>query len=576
MDHMKTAAVIGCGKAAKGKEGWAIGHAHARGYLEAFPEVALYAVDIREENLASFGQAFGLSDDRLFRSTTDLFASLTPDAVSVCTWPKLHRPQVIEAAEAGVKAVTCEKPMALDGSEIDQMIQACVQAEARLSVAHQRRYDAAYIKARELLAEGAIGDKLVVQARVGDGWDILSWAVHWFDVAAFLLDDEPVSVLAGVDHTGTRRYDHAVEDASVIFVEYKKGHQAVFVTGPRDLPYGTSVHVTGQRGLLHFPGEGVRVLTDRGTVEHPVDDTVTGGFAGLFRDLWRNTTATDLDLTRHAQREAMATRLAFAAHESARTMRRIELPTSCPGYAPLEVAQHPPRRACSLGRVVLLADNHHTDPQTNKGGREGLRDALGALGAASVHVVPAEQREPTAGDLDGADLLIIYHTQRTSSEAVRALLGGWIEAGKSTVIAHCGIGAYPDWPRFRQWIGRYWVWGDEDLPPSRHPHEPCDLKVVEGSGFDPGFDSAWLPRDEVYMNLAVCAPVHELVTAYTPEGEAFIAWQAEGVPNVAVWAPGHRHDLWSLPVMHQGLRATIHHVKQSNALTASTTGSRGA
>jgi len=149
---MKTAAVIGCGKVVQGKEGWAIGHAHAKAYRQAFPDARLYGVDVSEENLAAFGQAFGLGDDRLFRSTAELYAALTPDALSVCTWPILHRPQVIEAAEAGVKAVTCEKPMALDGSEIDQMISACVRAGARLAVAHQRRYNAAPIKARQLLA----------------------------------------------------------------------------------------------------------------------------------------------------------------------------------------------------------------------------------------------------------------------------------------------------------------------------------------------------------------------------------------------------------------------------------------
>lgn len=569
---MKTAAVIGCGKVVQGKEGWAIGHAHAKAYRQAFPDARLYGVDVSEENLAAFGQAFGLGDDRLFRSTAELYAALTPDALSVCTWPMLHRPQVIEAAEAGVKAVTCEKPMALDGSEIDQMISACVRAGARLAVAHQRRYNAAPIKARQLLAEGAVGDKLVVHARVGDGWDILSWAVHWFDMAAFLLDDEPVSVLAGVDHTGARRYHHAVEDASVVFVEFAKGHQAVFVTGPKDLPYGTSVHVTGDRGLLRITGEGVKVITDQGASFHEAQDTFIDGYVGLFRELWQNVSDPNLDASRGAEGAAMATRLAFAAHESARTMRRIELPPRDLGYAPLEVAQHPPRRACPLGRVVLLADNHHADPHTHEGGREGLRDALHALGAASVHVVPAEQREPTAEDLDGADLLVNYHTQRRSSEAVRALLGGWIEAGKPMVIAHCGIGAYPDWPRFRQWIGRYWVWGGEDLPPSTHPHVSCDLQVVEGSGFDPGYDTGWLPRDEVYMSLGQGAPVHELVTGQTSEGDASIAWQAQGVPNVAVWAPGHRRDVWSLPVMQQGLRATIAHVKRSSAAAATAQG----
>ncbi len=558
---MKTAVVIGCGKVVEGKEGWAIGHAHAEAYRKAFPDVALYGVDISEENLAAFGRKFGLDESRLFRSTEALYAALTPDAVSICTWPTLHHAQVTEAAKAGVKAITCEKPMALDGSEIDEMIDACARAKARLAIAHQRRYNAAFTKAKQLLAAGVIGDKLVIHARVGDGWDILSWTVHWFDMAAFLLGDEPASVLAGIDHTGSRRYGHAVEDASVIFVEFTRGHQGVFITGPADLPHGTGIHVTGERGVLRIAGDGVHVINHDGAQFHEAKDTFGDGYVGLFRDLWQGVLDPSHDILCGAEHSASATRLAYAAHESARTMRRIELPPRDLGYAPLEIAQHPPRRDTALGRVVLLADNHHADPQTNEGGREGLRDALLALGAETVHVVPAEQREPIAADLDGADLLVIYHTQSKSSDATRALLRGWIEAGKPTVVAHCGIGAYPDWPLYRQWIGRYWVWGGEDLPVSTHPHVPCDLRVVEGSGFDPGYDTAWLPRDEVYMNLGVCAAVRELVTGQTVHGEAFIAWQAEGVRNVAVWGPGHRREVWSLPAMRSGLAATIRGVQ---------------
>ena len=64
---MKTAAVIGCGKYREGdKHGWAIGHAHAQGFVDAFPGVELCGVDIDPENLASFGKRFGVPDERLF------------------------------------------------------------------------------------------------------------------------------------------------------------------------------------------------------------------------------------------------------------------------------------------------------------------------------------------------------------------------------------------------------------------------------------------------------------------------------------------------------------------------------
>ena len=53
---MRTVAIIGCGKYVEGKEGWAIGHAHAQAWLDAFPNVALHGVDISKENLDGFWQ----------------------------------------------------------------------------------------------------------------------------------------------------------------------------------------------------------------------------------------------------------------------------------------------------------------------------------------------------------------------------------------------------------------------------------------------------------------------------------------------------------------------------------------
>src|SRR5262249_3959966 len=159
---------------------------------------------------------------QLFSSTQALYAAMKPDFVSVCTWPPLHAPMTIEAAQRGARGIICEKPMALDGGEIRQMREACEKAGARLAIAHQRRYEPHLQRARQILQGGEIGGDFVLEARVADGWDMFSWTVHWFDMANFLLDDMPASVLGGVDHTGQRRYQHAVENAAIAFVEYPR------------------------------------------------------------------------------------------------------------------------------------------------------------------------------------------------------------------------------------------------------------------------------------------------------------------------------------------------------------------
>ena len=52
----------------------------------------------------------------------EMLARENLDIVSICTWPHLHAPMVIAAAEAGVRAIHCEKPMAPTWGEARRMV----------------------------------------------------------------------------------------------------------------------------------------------------------------------------------------------------------------------------------------------------------------------------------------------------------------------------------------------------------------------------------------------------------------------------------------------------------------------
>lgn len=556
---MKDVAIVGCGKApAPGpghKVGWGIASAHAEGYRTAFPDARLHAVDPNADNLTAFGERWDIPKGSRFASVEALYEAVVPEMLSVCTWPALHVPLAIDACDRGVRAVTVEKPLGIDSFQVRELLDTAKRTGTRVAVAHQRRYEAPFVRARQLIADGTLGDGLVLDARVGDDWDVLSWTVHWFDIANYLFDAEPRSVLAGVDHAGQRRYGHAVEHASVVYADYGPKRQALFVTGPVALP-GGGVSVRGEKGLMVI-GNPLKLWTTAGYQEFEFPEPpFARAFADLFADLWNSPAGVPsrCDISRCAT----ATLMAFAAHESATACRSVPFPSGT-WYPALEVAQHPPVRATARSQsVVVLADEHHEWPAHGApmSGRLGLTDAIAALGHRVTSVDAVDELPPDA--FSGADVLVLYHTQPVTRDSHRAQVGKWFESGRPVVVSHCGIGAYKDWPAFREWIGQYWVWGDESSSPSRHPHVSCELTVDRPDRFDVPWASAWLPTDELYQNLGQAAPVVPLVTAVAVDGARQVyAWQVERHPNVVVWLPGHRRDMFGLSVVRDGLAAAI-------------------
>lgn len=76
--------------------------------------------------------------------------------VDICTPHYLHRPQAIEAMQAG-KDVILEKPLALNVAECDEMIAVSRETGRRLFCALCQRRFPAHLKAAELIAKGEIG-----------------------------------------------------------------------------------------------------------------------------------------------------------------------------------------------------------------------------------------------------------------------------------------------------------------------------------------------------------------------------------------------------------------------------------
>src|SRR3954470_24218821 len=150
MTHVRWG-IIGCGDVTEVKSG--PGFQKARGSQ-------LVAVTRRDQAKAEdYARRHGVP--RVHADAARLIADPEVDAVYVATPPSSHRQYALMAAEAG-KPVYVEKPMATRHGECLAMIAACERARVPLFVAYYRRALPRFLKVKELLAAGAIGEARLV------------------------------------------------------------------------------------------------------------------------------------------------------------------------------------------------------------------------------------------------------------------------------------------------------------------------------------------------------------------------------------------------------------------------------
>lgn len=185
-----------------------ISNNHIKGYL-ANPNVELYAFcDINKKQLHMMGEKYGIT--RLFTDKDEMLKLPEIDAVSVCTWNSQHAPCTIAALNAG-KHVLCEKPMALNAKEAEEMKAAAEKNGKLLMIGFVRRYgndckilqdfiskdffgDLYYAKATYLRRDGNPGGWFGDKARSGGG-PLIDLGVHVIDLVRYLSGNpKPVSV----------------------------------------------------------------------------------------------------------------------------------------------------------------------------------------------------------------------------------------------------------------------------------------------------------------------------------------------------------------------------------------------
>lgn len=139
---------------------------HRPAYLD-FPQAELAALcDVDEKFLARRAAEWGV--EKTYTDYRELLADPDIDIVEVNTPHHLHKPLVVDALAAG-KNVACQKPISTTVADAQAMVDAETASKGRLRILENFVFYPPYVRAKELIAAGEIGDPLTVRFKLGSG-----------------------------------------------------------------------------------------------------------------------------------------------------------------------------------------------------------------------------------------------------------------------------------------------------------------------------------------------------------------------------------------------------------------------
>ena len=244
--------LFGCGR---------IGAMHAAN-LARHPDVELAAVyDVHAPAAAAVAAATGAE---AVADVDAILGDAAVDAVLIASSTDTHADLLEASAKAG-KAVLCEKPIDLDIDRVEEARAAIAGTSVPIMVGFNRRFDPGHRAARDAVRAGEIGalHQVIITSRdpalppraylERAGGLMRDMTIHDFDLARFMLDEEPTHVFAIADALGDpvlgRELDEV--DTAMIVLRTASGKMC-HINNSRVAVYGYDqrVELMGNDGML--------------------------------------------------------------------------------------------------------------------------------------------------------------------------------------------------------------------------------------------------------------------------------------------------------------------------------------
>lgn len=238
-------------------------HSHVAAYATA-PNTTVVAVcdlvpDLveraRSNWAATFSALHGYTDYR------EMLARERIDLLSVVTSDHRHAQIVVDAVEAGVKGIFCEKPIATTLVDADRMLSACARHRVPLLIDHTRRWYPELLEARRLVRSGSIGPlKRIVATLGGPRAMLFRNGTHLVDTVCFFAESDPAWVMGELDdehesygprYAGDGGRDPTTDPGASGYVHFQNGVRA-FINASKGTTPNFELDLIGEHGRIRL------------------------------------------------------------------------------------------------------------------------------------------------------------------------------------------------------------------------------------------------------------------------------------------------------------------------------------
>ncbi len=271
-----------------------IGKVHARA-ITGDADARLVAVaDAMPEAAAAVAAQYGCE----VRTIAAIEAAEDIDAVVICTPTDTHADLIERFARAG-KAIFCEKPVDLSLRRVRDCLAVADGAGATLMVGFNRRFDPDFAAVKAAIDAGTIGAVEMVTITSRDpgappydyitrsGGIFRDMTIHDFDMARWLLGEEPETVLAAASVLVDPKIGELGDYDSVnVILRTASGRQAI-ITNSRRASYGYDqrIEVHGSLGAVSAQNTHearIEVATPKGFTRPPLLDFFMSRYTAAY------------------------------------------------------------------------------------------------------------------------------------------------------------------------------------------------------------------------------------------------------------------------------------------------------